>query len=591
MAKKLKLSLKKQMIISFSVAFSLIIVIFINLILNYNINIFRDQSFDYCSKIVESNIILFDNYFEQMQNILRIIANDSRVIEAVSYRNNADKIDYALELYHQRNIADILKQAQVVGNIDTTLIIGDDYKSLYYYGNSPKKDYDFSKESWFMDAIGNNGASVHFTDYHYKDYLITDTGSQTVSIITTIVNTVHYMPSNKSYLMCDFKLEPIILSEAASKNIEIAIYDNSTPIYFTRGQMSDEQFKLLSENLANKSHSFILPKTTGSQYSYVVVNESSRISGWTIIGIMPVPEIDTMRTATTTFSIAMIVLSIAIVITLSLVISKSILVPMNTLVDKFNSIAAGETNVIFEPTRSEEVNILAQTAHNMLANIDRLTQEAIKNNKLLIQEQFKVLQHQINPHFFNNMLQSIKAMAVEGNTAAISRTTTLLGKILSYAVYNPLDRVKLSQELNYIGSYIDLHKIRYSKIGYSIDCPPELSNVSVPKLIIQPIIENSIEHGFSDTMAGYIRISVEEDNEDIHIIVTDNGIGFEENKLSEIKEKLAGQSSDTVTTSIGIMNVHFRIQNIYGTGYGISILSRKNTSTSIIITIPHESQV
>jgi hypothetical protein len=146
---------------------------------------------------------------------------------------------------------------------------------------------------------------------------------------------------------------------------------------------------------------------------------------------------------------------------------------MRKLLARFDAIATGQTDVDFAPTRSVEINLLSDTAQNMLRNIDRLQRETLAQQTLLTREQFKVLQHQINPHLVNNTLQSIKALALSQDTAAISRTTTLLGRILSYSVYNPLDMVPLAEELNYIENCIALQRLRYPGIVCGIDCGAE----------------------------------------------------------------------------------------------------------------------
>lgn len=576
------------MILTFSLAFSLLFLLFGGVILHYNISSARDRSYNYCRKIVESNIALIDSYFEQLQNVSRIIANDKDVLEAVAYRNNTAEIDYGIELAHQRNVLDKIKQADVLGIIDSSYIIGNSGRYLYFYGGAPKKEYDFSTAPWFKSATAGGNASIRFTPYHATDYLIGG-GPEAVSIVTPIINTTQYVPSGKAYFVCDFRLESILKSESAHKDIQVAIYNGSEPVYFPGELLPEKQRRYAEAALSQGERSFMLTKAQGAPYTLVAASETSKISGWTILGIMPAPEIDALLVDNTLFVGVLILLSVGIVVLLSGVLSRSILVPMNMLVSNFNRIARGES-VAFTLTKSAEVNSLSDTAQHMLASIERLSREAIKNQALLAQEQFKVLQHQINPHFFNNTLQSIKALAVGGDTGAISRITTLLGRILSYSVYNPLDRVRLCEELAYIENYIVLYKARYPDITYDIDCPAGLGETRVPKLIIQPIVENSIEHGFTGMKEGHIRICAEEDEGDIHIVVSDNGAGFGPGKLKEIQEQLHS-GGEPRGESIGIQNVHRRIQSIYGARYGIRILSEASRNTSVIITIPRESEV
>lgn len=585
------MSLKRQMMLYFTVSLSFIIIAFGFSILTYNTDSFINQSYIYCQKIVESNILLLDNYLQQIKDVSRIIANDNNIIRAVTYRNNTGEIDYAVHLEYLRYVTDKIKQVDVLDNIKNSLIIGDDYTCLYYYGASPKKGYDFSKQKWFTDIISENKYNTVFTNYHPTDYLITDSDSSTVSIITPIVNPAFYEYNKKAYFMCDFDLASILPNEMGRENIHIAIYDGQTPVYFSNtDHLTQEQLEQIYSNLASGNKSFILKSANGNQDSYIVVNGTLRTSGWSVLGFMPLREIENIKHANTTFVVGLIAGSVIIIIFLSHLISRSILVPISKLVRRFNDIAAGKTTGTFERTRSEEINLIANTADNMLECIRRLNQAVIDEHEQLSREQFKVLQQQINPHFLNNMLQTIKSLAVTGDVAAISAMTTNLGKILSYAVYNSFNKVRLSDEIEYIKTYMALQKVRYANIDYTIDCPENLEDLSVPKLIIQPLVENAIEHGILGEKDGKINIYVEKNDDEINIIVSDNGVGINEKKLYEIEQKLKNGDSTSERNSIGLLNVHQRIQILYGKSYGVSILSREGMNTCVIITIPAEKE-
>lgn len=414
-----------------------------SIILHYNTESFREQSYDYCRQIVKSHILNTDHYFSQLKDISRIFANDADILEAVGARTEDGAPDYGRQLALQRNVLDKIKQVDVLGNVDTTLLIGSDYRCLYSYGHSAKRDFDFGREEWFAQAVMEGGYTSHFTRLHNTPYLILKSGSQTVSIITPIINTAQYMAARAAYLMLDIKLKPILTGEEMGKGVQFAIYQGDEAIYFPEGLLSASQWAEFNAQRNAGYSSFALMRKGMRGDSFLVVRAQSQVSGWSILGFLPITEIETLRNASTLFVALMVAASIALIAALSLLITKSLLGPLNQLVGRFNDIAEGDTSVTFAPTRSKEIDLLADTARNMLEGINRLSRESMENQALLSREQFKVLQHQINPHFFNNTLQSIKALALAGDAAAISRITTLLGKILSYSVYNPLDMVPL----------------------------------------------------------------------------------------------------------------------------------------------------
>lgn len=578
-------SLKRQMIAYFSIVFSLIFAIFGWVILRYNSNGLRERSYEYCRQIVGARIMLIDTYFLQLQNVSRVIASDVDVEEAVAFRNATTTINYADELYRQRVVINKIKQADVLGNLDTTMIIGGDNQYLYFYGQSPRKGYDFGRAQWFRDAIAAKDLTPRFTGMHDTDYLLGGEDRYTVSLITPIINTAQFDAGDPAYLVCDFRLEPILAAQNAPEDIRIAIFDGEAPVRFEEVSLSAAQRDELMNNLQGGASSFMLPRDLQSIAPYIVVRAQSQVSGWTILGIMPVADIETYRNANTVFVALLVLLSIGIIVVLSLLISNSILIPLRQLLTRFDAIASGATEVNFAVTRSVEINLLSDTAHHMLRNIEKLRNESLAQQALLTNEQFKVLQHQINPHFVNNTLQTIKALALNNDTAAISRITTLLGRILSYSVYNPLDRVPLFEELNYIENYIELQRARYPGITYGIECSAEAGAVRVPKLIVQPIVENAIEHGLADNKAGRIDLFIEEDEDELHILVIDSGVGFSEDRLEAVRASLEASDAKKEGDHIGIMNVHRRIRKIYGERYGVSILSRTGMRTSVVISV------
>lgn len=584
----MKFSLRQQMIFSFSIVFIITIIIFGSLILNYNITSYQKQSYDSINKVVKANLSLIDNYLDQLITVSKIVANDQDIIKAVTYRNSVQEIDYSVELYNQREVANKIKQLDVLSNITNALIIGNDHEYLYYYGSSPVRGYRFDQQEWFNKAAYIDEKYIRFTNFHPTDYLLDHGNRMTVSVITPIINTNQYYAAGHAFLMNDFNLDPIISDKSGQGNMQIAIYDEVNPVHFSNNSsLSTSQKERISEGLRNGDRSFTVDKSVDHPVSYLVVNETSQVSGWTILGIMPLTEIEQMRSTNTTVVIVMIVIACILVVILSGLISKSILNPMQSLLQRFNQIASGRRDISFKESRSMEINLIAKTADHMLKNINQLSDDVIEEQKRLATEQLKVLQHQINPHFLNNVLQSIKAMAVCGDTESISKATTLLGKILSYSVYNPYELVELKQELSYTINYITLQNIRFnSLIHYNLSCDEELDHFLVPKLMIQPLVENAIEHGFDDRKEGNLSIVVEDEGNEIYIAITNDGSVIGSAEVERINRMLSNQDTYKQNQSIGLLNLNQRLKSCYGMQAGVKILSREGMNTSVVITIP-----
>ncbi|GIP55614.1 cache domain-containing sensor histidine kinase [Paenibacillus vini] len=588
----MKFSLRQQMIFSFSIVFIALIVVFGSLILNYNISSYQKQSYNSINKVVKANLSLIDNHLDQLITVSKIVANDQDIINAVTYRNSVQEIDYSVELYNQREVASKIKQLDVLGNITNALIIGNNHEYLYYYGSSPVRGYRFDQQDWFNKAAYMEDKYIRFTNFHPTDYLLNYRNRKTVSVITPIINANQYYSAGRTFLMTDFNLDPILSDKNGQGNMQIAIYDGVNPVHFANNShLSTLQKEDISEGLRKGKKSFIVAKSGDHPVSYLVVNETSLVSGWAILGIMPLTEVEELRSTNKTVVIAMVVIACMLVVLLSGLISKSILNPMQSLLQRFNQIASGRRDVSFKESKSKEINLIAETADHMLKNINQLTDEVVEEQRRLATEQLKVLQHQINPHFLNNVLQSIKAMAVCGDTESISKATTLLGKILSYSVYNPYELVELKQELSYTENYIILQNIRFNGlIKYSMSCDEQLDHFLVPKLMIQPLVENAIEHGFEDRKEGHLSIVVEDAGREIYIAITNDGAAVDSAEVKRINSMLSNQDTYKQNQSIGLLNLNQRLKSCYGMQAGVKMLSREGMNTSIVITIPKRKE-
>ena len=337
--------------------------------------------------------------------------------------------------------------------------------------------------------------------------------------------------------------------------------------------------------------SFLLDACPENASGYLVVSETSEVSGWLILGVMPLDSIQELRSTNRTFVAVLMLVAFAVILAVSSLLARSVLVPMNTLIQKFNAIGRGEKDVRFEKTASVEVDRIAETAMQMLEKNDRLTAEVVEEGRQRAQAQMRALQHQINPHFLNNVLQSMKALAVCGDTEAISKMATLLGRLLAYSVYDPYDMVPLASEFEYTETYIALQNVRFqNKILCTVDLPEEAKRFMVPKLIIQPLAENAIEHGFLPSEGGHIALSADLDEKDLYIAVTNTGRAIEPGQVEKLNRMLHEKKAETQSASIGMLNVLARLQSSFGGGADLRVMSRDGMNTSIVLTLPYTKE-
>ena len=234
---------------------------------------------------------------------------------------------------------------------------------------------------------------------------------------------------------------------------------------------------------------------------------------------------------------------------------------------------------------SVEIVALTTEYNALLDRIKVLTEDIAQKENAKRLFELKALQSQINPHFLYNTLDTILWLAEFGETEKVVAVSKSLGEMLRLSLDIHQTLVPLQSELANTENYLRIQQTRYEdKICYRIQGEEELLSVSVPKLILQPIVENSIYHGIRPQRGkGYIEIVYEKRDGKLIITVSDNGVGYfssvEENDRNLIKAKLGG---------IGMKNVDQRIKLLYGNQYGIEVRENQPHGTVVIYTLKCE---
>ena len=243
-----------------------------------------------------------------------------------------------------------------------------------------------------------------------------------------------------------------------------------------------------------------------------------------------------------------------------------------------------------EDGRSDEMGELAHQVNRMLDNIQDLMKENISREVLVKDSQIKALQNQINAHFIYNVLESIKMMAEIKEDYDISDAITSLGKLLRYSMKWTSETVMVSEEIEYIKNYMALINLRFDyEIYLSLNIPDEIMQQRIPKMSLQPIIENAIIHGIeelADDTTIYVKGIAEGDSCSIEI--TDNGRGMDEEQLQTLRKKISGEikTEGGSGNGIGLKNVQDRIRMAYGDDYGIEVAAMEGCYTKVYVRIP-----
>ncbi|MEC0333808.1 histidine kinase [Paenibacillus macerans] len=244
--------------------------------------------------------------------------------------------------------------------------------------------------------------------------------------------------------------------------------------------------------------------------------------------------------------------------------------PMLTLVKSFRRMEQGDLSIYIAHESKDEFRYLYGRFNQMVENLRSLIDQVYKQKIMAQRAELKQLQSQINPHFLYNSFFILNTMAKTGDTERIEQFTTLLGEYFEFVTRNASDLVALEQEIHHARMYAEIQELRFSRrIQVRFDTlPDELRSIPVPRLIVQPIIENAFKHSLEKKVKdGLIAVRFEKASGQVRIIVEDNGDRLADEALERIRITLHDVRDQAETT--GMVNIHRRIRITFGEDSGL----------------------
>lgn len=549
---------------------------------------YTKQSFAFCENAVRLNLNLLEKRLLQIQEGQRMMAEDPQMKEIIKYRDTSEPLDYSIELYHQRDVSDKFSVLFRNSEIENAYIINTQGDCLYFY-KSPVRSGKIMEQQWFREVIESASLSTSYiSGVHDKSYLINESEEQCISMVMPITVGVEGRPfSSKAYLVCDINLKQIL--ENSSSDIKFALLYADREWYSFEDIKDSDEIKnwiMLEEDTGEAKAEIFEQK---NKNDLMAVALKTKVFGLKLLGVKELKETGAIQRGM--IELVLLIMGAATLLTfiISRMTVRAIVNPMNSLMDKCNQVAQGNYDIEFEEEQIQELEVLSDTIRDMINDVVRLNQRMVEEERKFSEQKLKALQHQINPHFINNVLQSIKAMALSGENKKISDISTYLGKIMAYSVYRPYESVTIKEEFEHVKNYLEVQNIRFdNRILYSIECGEEIEKVKTLKLTLQPLVENAVEHGLKLKEKEFITISVDEEEDMLCILITDNGTGISKEKIQELKQKLCAGEVYEQEKSIGILNVNERIRKKYGEQYGVELISKEGNGTTVIVKIPKE---
>ncbi len=269
------------------------------------------------------------------------------------------------------------------------------------------------------------------------------------------------------------------------------------------------------------------------------------------------------------------------------VLAHSITGRLSSVIRQMQTVRHGPPTPMDSPSAHDEIGDLIDTYNYMTRKMDELMKTQAKAAEDLRIAEFNSLQAQINPHFLYNTMDMINWMALQGQTDEISHAVQSLSRFYKLTLSRKKGISTIARELEHVTIYVQLQNMRYhDSIELITDIPDELSEYQIPKLTLQPVVENSILHGIleKESKSGTIVITGWMENADVVLLVSDDGVGIPPEILSTI---LSGNgNSQSGGTNIAVYNTHRRLQILYGNDYGLTYSSKPGEGTEVEIRFP-----
>jgi two-component system sensor histidine kinase YesM len=509
--------------------------------------------------------------------------------------------DQSVGLYYQQDIMDYVKAAKNrtltrnemywFNDAVSRFMRGDpNVRSVYIFTNNNQIAYwdsidrkfmfNLKNDSEFLQAVVRSNGLAYWQSVFSNEPSIAN--NNWVSIGRMIKNTGSIFEEiGVLVINLDTKFITDILTQTTiSPNGAFMIVDSKNQIVW------HENSKLIGKSTLDTAYANLpinrqkmMKLEMNNKQGYVLSNQIIN-SDWTIITFIPESDIAFLaQFMKTTIIIVATLLFIGLLI-IAIIINKNLLQPIKKMVIRMNE-AEFTDHLRGRKYPNNEIGKLFQSFEKMNSRIVQLLHNLESAHQENRTQEMQVLQAQINPHFLYNTLDSINWMARDIHAKEISQMLINLSSILRYSIKDFSDDITLKDEVKWLRSYIYIQKKRFEDqfdIVYDLD--ESLLDCKAMKLILQPIVENSLLHGMRDVSTkGQLSISIHRKELDIEIMISDNGCGMSEDLIVQVLNGING--------GIGVYNINQRLKYKYGESYGVTIQSQLGIGTNVSILIPH----
>jgi len=547
----------------------------------------RSTSRDYTVQLIDQVQNGIDSYISHMESIAEVVQLNEQVQE---YLRPPGAVRSFEEEEQRRRITAFLNSiSRTRDDISLILIAGHNREVLTHDPTLRLNPVvDITSQEWYRRAIEDPGRAV-----------VSSSNVQNVidgwyRWVITLSRTINDPATGEEYgvMLVDLNFSVIrrLLSRVVlgRRGYLFVVDSEGGIVYHPRQELiySELEREYIDTAVATRNGSFSVTDEKGERL-YTV--STSLRTGWRTVGVNYVSELVENRRTIQRYYVSWTVICIVLAIFIAVLISHRLSMPILRLRSTMRVVEQGNFDVTTDITRRDEIGDLARDFNIMIARIKELVRTNAREQEEKRKSELMALQNQITPHFLYNTLDSIVWMAEGQRNEEVVKMVSALARLLRLSISRGEELVAIRDEIAHIGHYLTIQKMRYrDKLDFDISVEEEILGLYVPKVILQPLVENAIYHGIKNNdEGGCVTVRGSSNNGTVVLSVGDDGVGMTKVQIEGI---LAEGATARQQRRVGVRNVHDRIQLYFGADYGLRFFSETGRGTTVEIHLPRVEQ-
>ncbi|WP_337103147.1 sensor histidine kinase [Paenibacillus sp. YIM B09110] len=600
-------SIRSRLFLLFLISTMTLLILVCVLYYQKTTQIIHSKISDLAEKNISQTVGLFNLLLEGYDSVTKSLSSNSELTRLIMEKDKED-VNGEVGFISERSITNLLGAAYYSRDDIIGIHIISAGGKVYSYERrfAGIVDRNYSSTDWYRKLVESNGKMV---------WLGLSQGSLINSILQQ--DTV-FVFGRQLYDFNNYKPIGILLIETDPKPIMSAL-SNVTISPNSRVYIVDPDNRVIAttdpgistdDDKQKRYPSFNgLPRPTDNEIvidngtDQLIVSANAAMANWTVFGLTPKADISAELAQTRLYLLIVIAAVIVLSTVLASLISRNIARPLKLLIREMRQVEMGNFRGAVNVNSYEEINSLVSSFNRMVLRMDELIERITLSSISEKNAELQALQSQVNPHFLYNTLDMIYWMLDERENDLLGRVILSLSQMFRYSSHwEEASKTTLRQELDQMRHYMTIIENRLEgRVTTEIDVEDRWLDAPMPKMTLQPIIENAVKSGLEPLdqgRPGILRVYAEADEEarELRIVISDNGIGMSEETLEHIrrliKEPVFGRSTQSepgiepVRRGIGLPNVHHRLVIMFGESYGLRIDSVQEEGTTVVIVMP-----